>query len=274
MYSDHAKVGLLVLTEYLGKSFEEFVKILPSMKGVIRTAGISGIPDGSTLRKFRRRLDADILDRVVAYQSGMIVGNSKITAAVDATGMSTSHASKYYVARLKYFGTENIVVRGYAKVSMAVCVDTKTILAIDTTESRAADVKRLRYIVDKLADHKRQIGCMVLDKGYDAEYVHEMIHERLNAESLIPARDKDAPIHRMEGVNRKRMRRELTDGSEKLKTYHKRALSETVNSMIKRVFGEILNGRKEETRRSETMFRCIAHNFRVGMELRSSGMVL
>ena len=28
-YSDHAKVGLFVLIEYLEKSFEEFTKILP-----------------------------------------------------------------------------------------------------------------------------------------------------------------------------------------------------------------------------------------------------
>jgi hypothetical protein len=273
MYSDHAKAGLLVLTEYLGKSFEEFTKILPSMKGVMRAAGISGIPDGSTLRKFRKRLDADILDKVMAYQSNMIAGNSKLTVAVDAAGFSTSHASRYYVSRLKYSGTENSIVRGYTKVSLAVCTDTKMILAADTVNSRTADVKRLGHIADRLADSGLQIEYMVLDKGYDAEYAHEIIRGHIGAESLIPARsDGDTPVHRMHGQNRKRMRRELKEGSGKMRIYRRRVLCETVNFMVKRVLGEILDGRNEETRHSETMFRCIAHNFRVGLELRNSGM--
>jgi transposase len=273
MYSDHAKVGLLILTEYMGKSFEEFTKILPSMRGVMKAAGISDIPDGSTLRKFRKRLNSDILDKVVLHQSRMIVGNSNITASIDATGFSTSHASKYFIARLKYFGTENTVIRGYTKVSLAICVHTKTVLAADAVGSRNADVRRLEHVVGKLEGHR--IEYVLADKGYDAEYAHEMIRERLKAESLIPARDDgDTPIHRMHGQNRKNMRRDLKKGSVKMRIYQKRALSETVNSMIKRVFGEILNGRSEETRRSETVLRCIAHNFSIGMELRSSGMLV
>jgi len=275
MYSDHAKVGLLVLTEYLGKSFEEFVRILPSLKDVVKVSGIRDIPDGSTLRKFRKRLDARILDKVISYQSMMIVGNSKVTAAVDATGLSTSHASRYYISRLKYFGTEKCIVRGYTKLSLAVCVDTKAILAADTVGSRTHDIKRLEHIVKRLASSDVFVEYVVADKGYDAEHAHEMIRECLNAEAIIPARDDgDTPINRMFGPNRKRMRKELTEGSEKRTIHHKRSLSETVNSMMKRVLGEVLSGRNEETRHSETMFRFIAHNFRVGMELSSSGMLV
>lgn len=62
MYSDHAKIALLVMMEYRGKSFAKFAKILPSLGGVIKEAGISGIPDRSTLRKFRARPDAGVLD--------------------------------------------------------------------------------------------------------------------------------------------------------------------------------------------------------------------
>ena len=275
MYSDHAKTGLLVIAEYLGKSFEEFTRILPSLRGVIETAGISSIPDGSTLRKFRKRLGSDVLDRIVAYQSMMIVGNSGTTVAVDATGLSTSHASKYYIARLKYFGTEQSVVRGYTKLSLAVCVDTKAILAADAVGSRTADVRRLGTIVNKLADSGYRIDYLVADKGYDSEHAHEMIRDLLNTESLIPARDDGStPVNRMYGPIRKRMRRELTEGSHKMTIYRRRSISETVNSMLKRVLGEVLSGRTEETRRSETMLRCIAHNFRVGMELSSSGMLV
>jgi hypothetical protein len=266
-------VGLLILTEYFGKSFEEFVKILPSLKGVMKAAKITEIPDGSTLRKFRKRLDTGILDRVMLYQGHMIVGNMHIITSIDATGFPTSQASKYYISRLKYFGTENTTVRGYTKVSMAVCVYTKAIFAVDTVDSGTHDVKRLEHIVNRLDDPKPSISYVLADKGYDSEKAHEMIRERLGAEALIPARShEDKPIHRVRGANRKRMKRELTKGNEKMMIYGKRALSETVNSVIKKVFGDILDGRNEGTRRSETTLRCIAHNYRVGMELRSSGM--
>jgi hypothetical protein len=76
------------------------------------------------------------------------------------------------------------------------------------------------------------------------------------------------------GASRKRMKNELIEGSDKIRIYNKRVLCETVNSMIKRVLGETLNGRNEETRHSETMFRFIAHNFRLGMELSSSRMLV
>jgi len=271
MYSDHAKVGLLILTEYLGKSFEEFTKVLPSLKDVMRIAGISGIPDGSTLRKFRKRLEPGILDKVIAYQSRMTTGNSELTVAVDATGFSTSHASKYYISRLKYFGTEETVIRGYTKVSLAVCVNTKMIIAADTVSTRAADITRLNVIVDKLCEAGIPISCILADKGYDAEHVHRYIREKLNAESIIPVRSMTEPA---KSGSKKRRTSGFYRGLMKFffdkERYGMRSIVETVNSMIKGVLGEVLDGRDEGTRHSETMFRCIAHNFRVGMEISSS----
>ena len=270
MYSDHAKVGLLILTEYLGKSFEEFTKILPSLRGVIKAAGISGIPDGSTLRKFRKRLDPAILDKVVACQTRMTIGDSEVTVAIDATGFSTSHASKYYISRLKYFGTEETVIRGYTKVSLAVCVNTKMIIAADTVNTRAADITRLNVIVDKLRESEVPISCVLADKGYDAEHAHRYIREQLNAESIIPLRDMTEPA---KGTERRRTsgfyRGLMKTFFDKVR-YNMRSIVETVNSMIKGVLGEVLDGRNPDTRHSETMFRCIAHNFRVGTELSGS----
>jgi hypothetical protein len=128
-YSDHAKVALLIVKEFLGRSFAEFSRMLPSPGGVLDAAGISDIPEGSTLRKFRGRLDQDLLDAVLAAPGTMMVGNSEIVAATDATGMPTSHASRHYIVRLKHFGTEKTVVRGYTKMTITVCVRTKAILA-------------------------------------------------------------------------------------------------------------------------------------------------
>jgi len=273
-YSDHAKVGLLVVMEYLGRSFTEFSRLLPSLTGVMKAAGIDTVPDESTLRKFRKRLDPNVLDKVLAYQSRMITGTDETTVGIDATGFSTAHASRHYVMRLRQFGTEDTVMRGFTKATFASCVHTKAILTADTAGSRVADIKRLEPVLDILSGSGR-VGCVLADKGYDAEYAHIMIRERLGAEAIIPAREnapkKGTKRHRTTGKNRSRMKRELKDTDKKAR-YNMRSICETVNSMVKRVLGEVLDGRTEGARHSEVMFRCIAHNFRVGMELSSSGM--
>jgi len=272
-YSDHTKIGLLAVMEYPGKSFAEFTKLMPSFIGMIEAARMKDIPDESTLRKFRKRSDACILDKVIRYQSMMIDGPCELTAAVDATGFSTTHASKYYISWLKYFGTENSIVRGYTKVSLAVCVHTKTILAADTVGERAADITRLNFLVDKLSESNNSISHLIADKGYDSEDAHRYIREKLNAESIIPVRNMTEPAKT--GSKRRRtvgFYRGLMKFSFDAETYRMRSIVETVNSMVKGVLGEILDGRTADTRHSETMFRCIAHNFRVGLELSSSGM--
>ncbi|AIZ57035.1 hypothetical protein Mpt1_c11730 [Candidatus Methanoplasma termitum] len=135
-YSDHAKVALLAVKEYLGKSFAEFSMILPSLVTVTEATGISDIPEETTLRKFRGRLNPGVLGRILATQSMMIVGNDDVIVAADATGMPTSHASKHYILQLKYFGIEEAVVRGYTKLTLAVCVHTKAILTADTAPTQ------------------------------------------------------------------------------------------------------------------------------------------
>ena len=276
-YSDHAKIALLVVMAYTGKSFAEFSRMLPSLVTVLDAAGISDIPEESTLRKFRGRLGRVMMDTVLAHQSAMIVGNSETIAGVDATGMPTTHASRYYITRLKHFGTERTIVRGYTKLTLAVCVHTKAILAADTTGSRVADVRRFGPTLNKLAAAGSRVMYVAADKGYDAEYVHRMVMNGLGAEAVIPVRTnppKKGSVCRTVGVNRSRMKRELTGGSHLKSIYNMRSISETVNSMLKRVLGDVLRGRNEETRHAETMFKCMAHNFRVGMELSSSGMLV
>lgn len=43
--------------------------------------------------------------------------------------------------------------------------------------------------VSSLAKGGLSISCVVADKGYDAEYVHRDIHERLGADAMIPIRN-------------------------------------------------------------------------------------
>jgi hypothetical protein len=71
----------------------------------------------------------------------------------------------------------------------------------------------------------------VLDKGYDAEDLHELIREDLRSFSLIPVRDRKRK--RIGRKYRRQLSREFDE-----RTYHRRCLIETAFSVLKRRFGE------------------------------------
>jgi len=187
LYDDRVKIGLLVLRQHLDVSFRELCSILSSLK-----VWIGRVPHHSTLVKFSKRIDTELLDKVLWMIAHMLCGRD-MTVAVDATGFSCSNASRHFVKRLKEIGGKttygNDARRGFSKASFAVDTDTKAILACDCIDSNHADVKRMTYLVDDLVDGGFSIGTVVADKGYDAEYVHVEIHERLNAEAFIPIRN-------------------------------------------------------------------------------------
>jgi transposase len=266
MYDDHLKIGLLVLKQYLHVSFRELCSMMPSIK-----IWKGRVPDHSTLVKFSLRLDANVMDRVLWAVAHMLCGEG-LTAAVDSTGFSFSNASRHFVKRLRELGngadTADSTRKRFAKVSLAVDTDTKMILACDCVDSRHADVKRVSFLVDDLVDGEFGVKYVVADKGYDAEYVHVGIMERLNAGSFIPIRKiEPARIESTrvttKGFNRGRMKFFFDK-----EVYNKRSQAETVNSMVKRKMGDTVNGRTEESRHKEILFRCIAHNIRRLMDVK------
>ena len=104
-------------------------------------------------------------------------------------------------------------------------------------------------------------------KGYDAEYVHVDIHERLGAKVFIPiweiekARIETSRV-KTSGFNRGRMKYYFDKD-----IYNLRSLVGTVNSMVKRKMGDVVNSRTARTSRTEVLLRSIAHNFRRLFEL-------
>ena len=96
---------------------------------------------------------------------------------------------------------------------------------------------------------------MVLDKGYDAESVHQMIREN-NVLSMIPVRKReDYPIRCTHRRYRKLMRRDFDET-----LYHQRNKCETIFSVIKRRFGSEIKSYNESMREKELLYRVLAYN--------------
>jgi hypothetical protein len=128
----------------------------------------------------------------------------------------------------------------------------------------------MTYLIDDLAESAFSISFVVADKGYDAEYVHREIRERLHAETMIPLRNMAKPskgesTKKARGFYRGVMKHCFDKG-----IYSRRSQIETVNSMIKRKMGDVVYGRSETSRHKEVLFRCIAHNLRRLIDLKYS----
>ena len=98
----------------------------------------------------------------------------------------------------------------------------------------------------------KSIKYVTLDKGYDDEKVHEFIRECLMAESIIPARNEDVPVYKTSGTYRKKMKRGYSK-----KRYHQRSKNETVNSVVKRKWGDSTLAFNWRNQNKEIVFRLI-----------------
>jgi hypothetical protein len=80
-----------------------------------------------------------------------------------------------------------------------------------------------------------------MDKGYDSEKIHSLIHDEFGAESIIPVRLWGNNI-----PNVKYRRQMYTDLPKK--KYHMRNLVETTFSVMKRIIGDKVSSKNRESK--------------------------
>ncbi len=164
------------------------------------------------------------------------------------------HASRYYQTRLTYRGKERDIRRKHLKSTISADTKTLLIIAVRHRQGPASDHKDF-HLVARSTHRLARPDVYVADKGYDAEPHHQLIQDELKALSIIPARNEDAPARRTKGKYRKEMKR----GYDR-KIHNRRVLVETVNSVVKRRFGECIYSRKVRTQNRELKLRYLAYN--------------
>lgn len=92
-----------------------------------------------------------------------------------------------------------------------------------------------------------------MDKAYDSERIHQLIHEDLESQSMIPVRDWHASY-----VTGKY--RQIMGSSFDIKIYGRRNMAETVFSILKRLFGETLYSRSHRPLVKEIKLKCIIYS--------------
>ena len=242
-YDVHTALALYVLFCMADKSYERFVKqIEPSMKEIF---GMDTTPAPSTLWYAWRRIPPRLLRELVQL-SGK--GGRDKVGALDPTHFQITRPSVAYCKK--------------AKRKLEREPNRKTVIVTGTRSLRILDaVIRKDHHRNGLDDIPSLMNGWVkgktvaADTEFDAEQRFHQLVIAAGGKGVAPLRHKNIPVHRTNGSRRKELRRRWPGRS-----YHRRVLTETANSMIKRGMGETLRGNTVWQQARHFYAKCFAHN--------------
>jgi len=266
IYDNYQLLTLETLKQKFGSGYVAFIEEeLIELPHIVEFLKLESIPHPDTLNKFAKRIKQSILE-LVLLQTTARTGIKKLVLGQDGTGFKSKKISHYYIWRIEYFQRKNKKKRKrgrhrkkrrrkkYIYVQIMVELRTQMPIAVLITRKPADDYNKFKPVAKKVMKLGKDIKLVVLDKGYDAEHVHVFIREVLGAESIIPARNENVAIHRTEGRYRKQMKRGYSK-----KKYHQRSKNETVNSVVKRKWGDGTLALSWRNQNKEIIFRLILY---------------
>ena len=222
----------ILLKEKLRCSYRRLLELLPYF-------GVKKIPERTTLIKFVKRLSEEFWNELLKLSSNLTFCE---IGAIDSTGLSRSNASSYFVKRID----RDVKTQCHLQLSLYVAVKERKILSARLRAKPVHDNKEVPYLLKK-SPCIAEINIM--DKAYDSNKTHEIFRNK-GKYSIIPAR---------KGCKKGKYRKEMRDHINH-QQYWQRNIIESINSAIKRIYGETLHGKHITTQRAETYSRLILYN--------------
>lgn len=242
-YSVHLMMALYVLFCMADKSYRRFEKLLRSCPPTV-LAHVP-LPAFSTMYEAWRRIPPRYYRKLVQL-SGK--GGRDKCVALDPTHFQISRPSVAYCKRTK----RKLEREPNRKVTIA--TGTRSLRIVDAVIYKYPKRSGLDDL-DKVLGLWVKGKTVVADTEFDAEdRFHQKVLE-LGGKGVAPLRQKDVPVHRTHGVRRKQLRRKWPGRS-----YHRRVLTETANSMLKRGMGETLRGKTVGMQARHFYMKCFTHN--------------
>lgn len=193
----------------------------------------------TTLQKAAKRLPKSLWQSLLAATITVPV---IALAAADGTGFARSGPSNYYLRRIDRDGPVGRPVQAITMVD----VHRRKFLAGNFYARPYHEARRIPTL------HRQtpaEIEVLLLDKGFDAEYLHRWLNEN-GTFAVVPVR---------KGCKHGRHRKLMRDCMDWY-LYWQRNIVESLFSALKRLFGSTVKSRHIRTLRAELFCRLIAYN--------------
>lgn len=238
-YTQHQLITLYALMRYTKPHYRDIVSLVELMPLVKRYLAMKTVPHFTTIQKFVQRFGQSKIDTLIAVQTHNI---PESILGIDASGFSSDYASKYYTIRIK----GEYSIKNYVKNS--ICIDVFSKLIASSVVDIGPRNDNVEF-VPVLRKSSILPAVVVADKGYDSEANHKYVNS-LNAVSMIPVKKNVR-----KGLYRKKMQKKFSE-----LVYHKRSLTETVFSVIKRTLGSVVYARSDKMRVVEVYWMNFVYN--------------
>ncbi|MCK5474699.1 MAG: IS5 family transposase, partial [Candidatus Aenigmarchaeota archaeon] len=238
-YTQHQLITIYALMKYTKSHYRNIIDLLEVMPEIRHAIGFGELPHFTTTQKFIQRFGDGRIDRLISVQTKHI---HEAVLGIDASGFSSDYASVYYTLRIK----GKISIKKHVKNT--ICIDTFRQMIVSSIVSIGPknDNRDFVPVLEKSATHP---VVVVADKGYDSNANHKFVDSKKSV-SMIPVKKN---VRR--GKYRWKMHALFLDP-----VYHRRSLTETVFSAIKRKFGEYVYARSEKMQVVEVSFMNFVYN--------------
>jgi hypothetical protein len=231
---------------YLNLSYRDMEEWLLASEAVCETLDLPYVPDHSTLHRTFKKLRRLVLDQLKNRLLDQLSVDEK-AIATDSTGFTPSQASAYFQAR------SGRTIREYVRGAYAVGTASQLIVGwrAGSVHTRAiAILSGLRQQAQRYGHRAkgRRAWVLIADKGFDGHTAR--------CYDLIPLIRRSGKV-----LDPKRLERaELVSAARLDGLDGQRWKTETVNSVIKRKFGDTIRSRSVRLQQREPIIKGLVYN--------------
>lgn len=265
-------VACLVLKTATRNDYRGICELLTLAPALREAMGLEKVPHWTTLQKFMARAQVpEIVDQML----GKIVqelGLDQIPSEVvsDSTALQCGVASLHYQRRQEERGARRSARRGRkakskrgaggartirqtVKVSVMVVCGAILPAALVVGLGSSSDMRQMPALMERV-EQRLKPSHLLADSGYDAEWVHEVVRERWQAQCVIPP-----VIRTADGTIKTKWRAQMR---ELPAIYGRRWHVESFMSAFKRTMGSTVSSRSARLMEAEAAMKVLAYAIR------------
>jgi hypothetical protein len=244
---------LCILRILLRKTYADYEIEMRYDQRICSLLGLQILPGKSTIQ---RGLKLISMRSIIEFNRLMLADwmKIKLNLMLDASGIRLVGRSIWYAIRIK----KPILRRNCDKIHIAACSDILLIMTWEITDWRKNDSPFLKVLLSPF----KILGLVFADAGYSSRKNVQLIADK-NGGVFIPFSKKTTPKPKSYPAwkflhNMYTKFRTIFDS-----IYHQRSKVETIFSVLKKRYGDMLYSKSREMQHKEMSLRFIAYNVRV-----------